>query len=199
MSETKKRGMPPGMTAHGRDGRFVGINDLTAKQAAFVRNYAINGHSQTEAARLAGYGDPGRRAHELMRLPSVRAALQAARETAIADLATLGLARLRTILENPKPETLGEKQLQAKVAVQMLELAGHSPAKRGDAARQEEKPLAEMSVEELEAFIRRGRQALDSAAAPILDGEAVTLDGEALALPAPEPAPEDDDDDDASD
>lgn len=190
--------MPPGIVARNKTGQFSGTMQLTEKQKAFVRIHVLNGVTATEAARQAGYGDAGARAFELVRKPHVIAAIHEARERHIGELASIGLKRAHEILTEPAVTQAG-KELQMKVAFKMLDLAGHQAPKGQPADAAGRKPLAEMSVAELEEFIRRGREAQAQAAHAIIDGQAITLDGEGLAmLPAPEPAPEFEDDDELS-
>jgi len=129
----------------------------TEKQAAFVLHYATKGISGAEAARMAGYSAPKNDAHRLLQLPHVRAAVRAARETAInGDLAKLALETLHDLMANeatPAPVRLGAARFS-------LEMAGHAAGKHETPLA--DRPLAEMSVAELQQFVEEGERALAS-------------------------------------
>jgi len=129
----------------------------TEKQAAFVSYYAQKGMNGADAARLAGYGDPKQSAWRLLSLPHVRAAVRAARETAInGDLAKLALETLHDLMANestPAPVRLGAARFS-------LEMAGHAAGKQETPLH--DRPLAEMSVAELQRFVEEGERALAS-------------------------------------
>jgi phage terminase small subunit len=148
--------MPKGHNVRGRDGRLLGSSGLTEKQQeyAYLRSKGI---AKGEAARRAGYSQPDQEAQRLEAHPAVAAAIHKAQSSEIRDLATLGLQRLRKILEEDV-ETASGKDLQARVAVQLLDRAGHVAPKAGaDATPGAEKPLHEMTLAELEDVAREAR------------------------------------------
>lgn len=128
----------------------------TDKQAAFVTAYATTGLNGTEAARLAGYSSPRTDAVRLLSLPHVRAAIRAQRETIInGDLAQKALATLSELMEpgTPAPVRLGASRTA-------LEMARHLGGKVDPVLI--DKPVGEMSVDELQRFIAEGQDALAS-------------------------------------
>jgi phage terminase small subunit len=131
--------------------------ETTEQQAAFVRHYATAGVNGAEAAQLAGYAEPRAAAYRLLNKPHVRAAVRAARETAInGDLAKLALETLHELMANettPAPVRLGAARFS-------LEMAGHAVGKTETPLA--DRPLAEMSVAELQRFVEEGERALAS-------------------------------------
>ena len=128
---------------------------LTEKQADFVRHLVRDGCTQTESARRAGYGDPSSRAYELVRKPHVIEAIrQEQRRLVDGDLVNVALKTLRDIMS----DTDASAAARVSAARAALEIGGHM---RKDAADDSaDKALSEMSIEELEALVRHGREQL---------------------------------------
>lgn len=144
------------------------LGGLTEKQSRFVACYVMGSGNAKAAAKEAGYESAHQEGWRLLQLPHIRAAICVARDRIIrTDLAQLGLATMRELMEDK--ETPAHVRLQA--ARWSLEAAGHAAAKSlGLPAA--DKPLAEMSVDELKAFVEHGKTALDSlksASAPIIE------------------------------
>lgn len=134
------------------------VTGLTPMQAAFVRCVALDGMPLCKAAAAAGYSHPATAGSNVARLPHVRAALHAARQSALeGDLASASLRLLRRLLDDdtfPAP-------VRFQAAKWVLESAGHGGGGAASGGAPEpERALHEMSVEELEAFIRRGEAAM---------------------------------------
>lgn len=144
---------------------------LTDKQALFVRAMVRNGGNQTEAAREAGYGDPGARAWELMRLPHVLAALRAETERQVLAGSAKGVGWMVRALDDPKLP--GAVRFQC--ARWLAEAGGHGLAAQRAALGLpgDEKPLSDMSLAELDAFIAAGK----AAAAQLATDRARTIEG----------------------
>lgn len=83
----------------------------------------------------------------------------------VGDLANAALGVLRTAMTS-EDVPWGVRVQAAKT---VLDRAGHIAPKAAEPPRAGDKPLSEMTADELEAFIRRGREALDGAARPQLD------------------------------
>jgi phage terminase small subunit len=129
----------------------------TDRQADFVRYYAQTGVNGAEAARLAGYSEPKQAAWRLLSLPHVRAAVRAAREVAInGDLAKLALETLGQLM-TAETTPAAVKHSAARTS---LEMAGHL-GKAPETALAD-RPLAELSVAELQRFVEEGERALAS-------------------------------------
>lgn len=157
------------------DGTITGVSGLTEKQALFVRKFIELGGALSKAAEAAGYADPPSSAHYLMRQPHILAAIRAEREREIQTKgATTAWATMLDLMTNPK--YTGAVKFQA--AKWTLEAAGHGL----DAHRaalglpHADKPLSEMSLEEIETFIVAGRRAVDTLKeekARVIEGEVV--------------------------
>jgi hypothetical protein len=151
-------------------------NGLTEKQNSFVQ-YFVQGHTQTKAAKLAGYSSPGQDGHRLVRTPSVAAAIGMETERM---LATEGRrVALQFMMSAPMNEKLpGAVRYQA--SKWLMEASGHGlSAQRAALGLPDmEKPLAEMSITELDAFLAAGRGAIAQ-----LQGDKMrTIEGEARNL-----------------
>ncbi|MBD9674907.1 hypothetical protein IB275_30300 [Pseudomonas sp. PDM21] len=135
----------------------------------FVRLMARTGLA-TESARQAGYGCPESAAYRLMGDPraveAVRLERQRLLEGEVAGLAYAGLVQLITDERSTPPSV----RFQAcKFA---LEVAGHG-RQEADGLPDHTKPLADMTLAELGAFIQAGEQALESFKRGAIEGEVV--------------------------
>lgn len=131
------------------------VEALTDSQITFVSHLVLSGVTPTEAARRAGYSHPKNRAWELLRKPHIVAAIRKEQERFIdGDLANVALKTLRSIMENEKSPA------NARVAASraVLEAAGYFS--RNKEAELEEKQIMEMTAQELEEYISRGRENL---------------------------------------
>lgn len=156
----------------GESGAFLPATDrrqLTERQAAFVRSYVENGGNGAEAARSAGYSEHSAKqiGTQMLSLPWVQRALEVARNRCLAELEVKSLRVLRGILDETNPALLSPGQ-QLKAAEIVLKIRAGDRAL--DKKTEQSKALNEMSVDELEAFIRRGREAAAQAQHPILEG-----------------------------
>lgn len=137
----------------------AGPEGLTEKQALFVKAL-VAGHKQGKAAEIAGYtGYADSNASRLVRLPHIQRAIQ--RETE-RRLFTEGVpAALEFMVKAP-----ADKKLPGAVRYQcakwVMEAAGHGLAAQRAALGLpgEDKPLDQMSVGELEAFLSAGQSAI---------------------------------------
>lgn len=143
---------------------------LTEKQRDFVRYYAVDGLSQKQAAAAAGYSSPDSAGYQVLQIPHVREAVHAAREGYIkTELANLGLKVIKDLLTDSNVPY----NVRFSAAKFSMELAGHG--QRDAENDPKDKPLSEMSVEELEQFVAKGKRTLDSIktiSAPVIDIDA---------------------------
>jgi phage terminase small subunit len=149
---------------------------MNDKMARFVREIVRGAPTASEAARRAGYNDPGARAWELLRKPNVQAAIRVEQIRLVEiEGPSLALGVLMNILRDETlDETLAGRKLRADVANKMLDRAGYSAA-RAATPGSDAKSLGEMSVSELEEFIRKGREAQSGADRPQLEAPAVEV------------------------
>lgn len=147
--------MRGGAIKNGRHGKFVPTHGLTEQQGAFVVNYVANGGNRQQAARTAGYSDPRTESYRLLNLPHIRQAIADERERVLGcELASKALATMSELLGEDIPA-----QVRFQAARWVLEAVGHDS---GRVAREpSDKPLIEMSVDELNDFIRCGSEALN--------------------------------------
>ncbi|MCG5532365.1 terminase small subunit [Halorhodospira sp. 9621] len=151
--------------------RFRGaIHGLTEKQRAFVRALVYNGGSQADAVRAAGYNStyPRSMARDLLANDRVARALHEERQWAISGgLANAAIGVLNDLLSDP--ETPAATRFNA--AKFALEMAGHSvdeqQPKEDEASLN--RPLAEMTLEELEGIVRDGQRLRDALNPPDQD------------------------------
>lgn len=144
---------------------------LTESASVFVKHYCA-GVSQTEAARLAGYSNPGTEAWRLLRTPSVMEAIT--RESERRLLTEGQQAALAFMIRAPLDEKLpGAVRFQA--SKWLMEKAGHGLAAQRAALGLPamDKPLSEMSLAELDTFLHAGITALEH----VKQQEARTIDG----------------------
>lgn len=124
--------------------------ELTDQQTSFVEQLVSNGCTQTEAARRAGYADPGMEAWRLMRKPHVIAAVREHRERLISgSLANVAAETFREVMEN-KAYPAAARVAAARA---VWEAAGHFSG--ADKNKGQDRPLNEMTEDELRAFIAK--------------------------------------------
>lgn len=178
-----------------RSGRFAATAALTEMQRNFVLAYVRNGLSATDAARQAGYAHPRTVAYELTRNSAVAAAIRAERTALIeTEGANLAWRTLREVMEDKQ----AKPEVRVRAAVWTLEASGHGRAAGPDSAAREAKPLSEMTIAELEAFVSGGAdrlRALHEQQAKTIDAEpAVLIDARDDARDAPADPPAEPDD-----
>lgn len=140
----------------GRTGRFIATGQLTDMEAIFVRRIVRNGGEQTSAARDAGYSDPARRAHELVRKPHIIEAIRQERQRYIeTDLANIAAGTMRDLLTDDSTP----RAVQFQAARWCLEQSGKDSDNLRDLLNGS-KSLNDMTIEELNAFIGAGSEAL---------------------------------------
>lgn len=128
------------------------MKNLTEQQAAFMRHVVLEGCSQTEAARRAGYADPAPRAYELVRKQHVMAAIREEQWRVIdGDLANVALQTLRDVMEGDSTPPAA----RVSTARTVLDIGGYM--KRVDGDQHQDQPLAEMTRAELEEIVRAGK------------------------------------------
>lgn len=130
----------------------------TEKQRVFVEHYSVSGIDGATAAKLAGYASPAQDAYRLLGLAHIRQAIRARRESLIhGDLAKKALSTLAELMEpgTPAPVRLGASRTA-------LEMAGHLGIKEAP-KELDNRPLGELTVNELEALIKEGSDFLANA------------------------------------
>lgn len=162
-------GMPKGHVRRNRSGQIVASQGLTDRQKAFVFRYIENGGNGRDAAKYAGYAYPDQSHHDLMHTPHVLAFMRSEHARIIqGELASAAVNVLREILtDTRKDKDFSKLKLDASKTV--LDRAGHITPKEKD--KEHGKSLEDMSIDELEGFIRKARQAQDNADKPMIEGE----------------------------
>ena len=133
-------------------------SQLNDRERTFVDALVKNGGNQKAAATAAGYAHPAIAGHKVARRPRVMAELRAARERTLNNrLATLALNTMEELMSDTKVSPA----VRFQAARWTLEAAGHSPRALRDIGFDPDKPLTEMNLSELQAFIAAGSQALE--------------------------------------
>ncbi len=152
--------------ADGKWARGDERRELTELQARFVAAYVENSANATEAARKAGYSEESARTigPQMLLLPWVQRAIELGRNRLLAKAGIKALGLVVAVLDDASAGL----PLRLKAA----EIALKADGRERDATRKTEqsKALNEMTVDELEAFIRRGREAAAQAQHPIIEG-----------------------------
>lgn len=149
---------------------------LTAKQSAFVSHFVALGGQQGKAAELAGYADAAASAHRLVRLPHIQAAIRAEQERLVLEGGAKGLRWMVTALDDAKLS--GAVRFQC--AKWLAEAAGHGLAAQRAALGLPgaDKPLSEMTLDELDAFIAAGKAGVEHLKRERLAQQERTIEGE---------------------
>ena len=159
--------MPKGQTTRDGSGKITGSRGLTEKQQRFVENYLSNGGNATAAARSAGYVMEAQDGWRQRQLPNVQRAIFEGQKRKLQSLSTAGLGFLEQLITGQIPDAKPRDRLDASKFV--INLAGHVAPKGGEPEADDSKPLEEMSIAELEDFVRRGEAAAKRARQPILE------------------------------
>lgn len=132
---------------------------LSPRQSAFVRAFVENGGVATRAAEAAGYAEPRSSAYSLTRLPHVQAAIRAETERMVQGAGAKAVGWMVKALDDPKLP--GAVRFQS--AKWLAEAAGHGLAAHRAALGMppQDKPLSEMTLDELDAFISAGKAATE--------------------------------------
>jgi hypothetical protein len=172
------------LTNDRRTGQFTTGSELTDKQSLFVKAYVLNGGSQTKAAEVAGYADPGVRAYELVRNPAVLRAIRD--EMSRVLFAEVGACSVKVMLDVMRdPGAKNSDRVQAvRLGLEASKLIKRDKSPEDNPLNK--KPLSEMTIAELDKFIAGGLAAIqpgagailveDSApnSAPLIEGEVIS-------------------------
>jgi phage terminase small subunit len=130
--------------------------NLTEKQAAFVRAIG-GGHSPYDAARIAGYSDPESDGIKALHSPTVIAAVHREVQRRLQADAAVNLK----ILHQLRNDSATPPRVRADIGLQLMKMAGHVvPTTAPD---KQDKPLADMTREEMLAYIDRNQAEIDRA------------------------------------
>lgn len=139
--------------------RAPGPAQLSDQELAFVQAYVGNGGDARAASSGLELPAPG----ELLAKPQVREAIELKRDL---EIKTAGATRAWSVIEGLMTDPSAPAQVRLQAAKWTLEASGHGlsavAASLQLGLKRTGKPLAEMSVTELEEFITRGRATFDS-------------------------------------
>ena len=147
-----------GRVRNGRGGKFTALDKLTKQQSDFVSHYLLNGAVGADAARHAGYAHPGVRAYELLRNPVIITAIHSA---VLNDFYVEGAVIAKDVL---KKIALNENALDKdRIAAcgKMIEVARLTSRAQEISETLTDRPLNEMTRDELARFIAAEREAID--------------------------------------
>ncbi|KRP85978.1 hypothetical protein AOQ73_36500 [Bradyrhizobium pachyrhizi] len=130
-------------------------SDLTEQQRELVRYIVVQGKSPEEAANLAGYHPKS--VYRTLRLPAVAAAVS---ESIQLDLAAVGAPLAYRVAKSLLQDEKVSARVRADLSMKVLDRAGHIAPIRKDLEPQH-KAFAEMSRDELAAFIERNQTEID--------------------------------------
>lgn len=135
---------------------------MTLKQSAFVTILVRQGCNPTQAARQAGYAEPKVASYDLLRTPHIQEAIRQERARYISgDLANIATATLRAIMM----DDAAPASARVSAARTALELAGELGASKREV--DEDRPLSEMSADELAQLIDRWQGERAALAIPV--------------------------------
>jgi phage terminase small subunit len=126
-----------------------------------------HGLGPTEAARVVGYANPSVAGARLGRDPRIRAIIRERRNRRLDKLASLSLCELETLIKDRKVSAA----VRFNAIKLSLALAGHVEPKalETDEDALGGKPVSEMGLAELDAFIASERAKRANDARPVLD------------------------------
>jgi phage terminase small subunit len=143
--------------------------ELTPKQRSFVTKLVRIGCKPSKAAELAGYSSPNVAAYDLQQLPHVMAAIRMERQRYISgELANVATGTLVDVMTDK--EAPASARVQAARTV--LEMSGELRKDRGK--DDEDRPLSELSADELTRLIDRWTEEKAALAKPV-DAEVLEM------------------------
>lgn len=144
--------------------------DLLDQQRAFAEAYVLGCGNATKAAIDAGYSAASARqtASRLLHTPHVQEAIRRAQAHALKGrLASKALGVLEKILDDESAPA----GVRVDAAKTVLDRAGLPAARVPELQQDNGKPMTEMSLAELDEFIRRGQLRLDVLKATTIEHE----------------------------
>lgn len=165
------------------NGRFVAspVGNLTEKQKAFVDFYVSNGGDAQLAAKSAGYADAKLDGWRNRNNPAVQIAIRNAQALAIQEGAAVAWKFMVEAIKDP----VMPAPVRFQAAKWTLEASGHGLAAQALLAKVgggADKPISEMSVSELEDYVKRLGSAVESA--KVAEGRVVENEASASDSPA---------------
>jgi hypothetical protein len=156
------------------------VSGLTEKQSRFVLETVRFGRNPTQAARIAGYSEPGAAGWDLIRTPSVQEAVRLERERLIGVIATeVTVALLERVQEHraageairagekPKGSLMADKDL-LRAADLVWGRAGHPSEKSVDGTKGSDlNGIVGISLRDAQAMVEAAKRA----ALPVLEGQ----------------------------
>lgn len=173
--------------ADANTGRGGKGQELTPKQAEFVRQFLHAGGDATQAAKAAGYSEvsAGTIGYQLLQKPHVAAAILSAQRSEFAELASIANEQARLMLLDPGVSASAKVSLITAV----WDRAGLVTRKDEGEDGEDSNDMREWSIARLEAFLteRMRHRQQEARDATIIDAEAdeTPVSGELDALPAP--------------
>ena len=131
----------------------------TDKRQEYIKGF-VAGLDQTNAARKAGFAYPAQEAVRLMHDPAILAAIQA---ELVRRVQCEGMTIAVNFLINCVKDEKFAGSVRLEAAKVLINKGPLNDAAIKEAYRPDDKPLNEMSLAELEAFIQGGVAALDKA------------------------------------
>lgn len=147
--------------------RAAQSGELNVLEIAFCEQYVRNGGNGAQAVRDAGYQctpeNSKTQARDLLQRPRVREHIEAIRDM---DIKTVGATKAWSVINRLMDDPAAPAQVQFQAARWTLEASGHGlsavAASLHLGLQRSKKPLAEMTVEELQEFVERGRRTFES-------------------------------------
>ncbi|MBO4228027.1 hypothetical protein [Bradyrhizobium neotropicale] len=133
---------------------------LTEQQRLLVHLIVHDGKGTQEAGALAGYKSNS--VYSALKRPAVAAAISEAIQL---DLAAVGAPLAYRVAKSLLQDKSVSPRVRADLSMKVLDRAGHIVPTRKGAADSLQKPLSEMSRDELAAFIDRNQAEIDKAEA----------------------------------
>lgn len=153
------------------------VDGLTTKQRAFVRQFVEMGcglEGAGVAAIAAGYAEGSTAARRLLEIPSVREAIRVEQRGKLRVLANKALDVVADIMRDE--EAPPKVRLEAsKVILDRAGLVATQPEAAGPADSYD-RPVSEMTRDELRALLEEARAAMAGAAAQVIEGESANDD-----------------------
>ena len=169
---------------------------LNPQELAFCEQYVRNGGNAAQAVRDAGYTcapeNAKQQGREMLSRPKIREQIESYRDL---EIKTMGATKAWSVINRLMEDPATPAQVQFQAARWTLEASGHGlsavAASLHLGLQRSKKNFQEMTLEELEGFVERGRRTFDSmnqAVKTVVGHHEKVIDAD-VSPPSSEPSP----------
>ena len=141
-----------------------------SRHVVFAREFVANGGNATKAATFAEYASPRTSGYDLLQIPNVQLMIQ---KEQVLQIKAIGVTEAIATLRSICTDISAPHGARVEASKAILGLAKFTDRIQESS----DKPLSQMTIEELDNVIKQGQQAIAmmSDSAQIVEGEVITV------------------------